>query len=73
MAFALELSGKSGRFRQLSRLLEDIEPELAQASISLISGETNFSSMASAILLSNIAISAQKRVRDAYAGKFLLY
>lgn len=67
--------GDIGNYQEAYATLHVIEPELAEASISLISGETviNFPSMASSILLQNIDISAQKRIKDKYAQKFLSY
>jgi GWxTD domain-containing protein len=55
--------------------LDLIDPELAMAAVSLIPGETviNFPSMASAVLLQNIDISAQKKVQDRYAKMFFDY
>jgi GWxTD domain-containing protein len=55
--------------------LDLVDPELAMAAVSLIPGETvvNFPSLASAMLLQNIDISAQKRVEDRYARKFFDY
>jgi len=55
--------------------LDLIDPELAMAAVSLIPGETviNFPSMASAMLLQNIDISAQKKVQDRYARMFFDY
>lgn len=55
--------------------LDLVDPELAMAAVSLIPGETviNFPSMASAMLLQNIDISAQKKVQDRYARMFFDY
>lgn len=55
--------------------LDLVDPELATAAVSLIPGETvvNFPSLASAMLLQNIDISAQKKVEDRYARKFFDY
>ena len=52
--------------------LDLVDPELAMAAVSLIPGETvvNFPSMASAMLLQNIDISARKKVEDRYARMF---
>ncbi|HCS47857.1 MAG TPA: hypothetical protein DIW61_06230, partial [Candidatus Aminicenantes bacterium] len=52
--------------------LDLVDPELAMAAVSLIPGETvvNFPSMASAMLLQNIDISARKKVEDRYARVF---
>ncbi len=65
--------GNPGDYWQSYYYLSDIEPELAQVSVSLIPGEalTNLPSMTSAILLQDIDIAARKRIEDRYAQKFI--
>jgi len=67
--------GDPGDYLKAFETLYVIEPELSQASISLIPGESvmHFPSMASSLLLNNIDIAAQKRVRDKYAEEFMRY
>jgi GWxTD domain-containing protein len=56
-------------------ILRAIEPELALASLSLIPGESTstYPSLASAVILNNIDMSARKKVEDIYAQKFVQY
>jgi len=67
--------GNPGDYLESFYALDDIEPELAQVSISLIPGESviHYPSLASSILLQNIDIAAIKKIKDKYAEKFIKY
>jgi GWxTD domain-containing protein len=56
--------------------LKEVEPQLARASLSLIPDEplgVTGPTVASEILISNIAVNPQKAIKDAYADKLLKY
>jgi len=56
-------------------VLDNIEPELASMSLSLIPGDNSaqFPSLSSALLIGNIDYAAVRKIKDQYARKFLLY
>jgi GWxTD domain-containing protein len=64
--------GTVGDYDSALYLIDLVEPELAQAAISLIPGETvlSFPSLSSAEMLHNIDLYAVKKVEDKYAQKF---
>lgn len=68
-------NGNPGDYLQSYYLLEDIEPELASLSISLIPGESTmqFPSLSSAAFLNSIDLVAIRRIKDQYAKKFIQY
>lgn len=67
--------GSQGDYQESYYALANIEPELAQLSISLIPGESiiNFPSLSSSELIQNIDIAAINMVKDKYAEKFIQY
>jgi GWxTD domain-containing protein len=67
--------GNPGEYNEAYAYLELLEPELAQASISLIPGESvrNLPSLASAAILQNLDASAFRKIEDRYAQKFIEY
>lgn len=67
--------GDPSDFMQAFHQLDEIEPMLASASLSLIPGESvvQFPSLASAALVQNIDVYAIKKVEDRYARKFIDY
>lgn len=74
--FQMYRGGDPLDFEYAYRLLYQAKPELAKKAISLIPGEergTTGPSLASEVLLSNIARYPHKRVKDEYAEKILKY
>ncbi len=67
--------GNIGNYQEAYEVLSDIEPELANASLSLIPGESllNVPSLASSMLLRTLDTAAQRNIKDLYARKFLEY
>ncbi len=67
--------GNPGEYNEAYDYLDLLEPELAQASISLIPGESvkNLPSLTSAALLQNLDASAYRKIEDRYARKFIEY
>lgn len=67
--------GDPGNYLESYYALDNIEPELARISLSLIPGESviNYPSLSSATLIQNIDYAAVRKIKDKYAQKFLEY
>ena len=67
--------GNPGEYMESYYRLDEIEPELASLSISLIPGQSSqqFPSLASAAFLNSIDMVAINKIKDQYARKFMQY